>query len=84
MAHPNLKWIPTTVPNLGNITGKVGVLAYDTNLQKHFVIRVNLTSYQQIGGVWVSDAGAIDGSAFYFDAGAVKFTAGAVDVLVCQ
>jgi hypothetical protein len=69
---------------IGSVAGKISVKVFDTNQQLHHVIRVNLTNYAQIGSVFVNETGAITWNGFYFDAGVVKYTTGAVDVLICQ
>lgn len=85
-AHPQLKWVPTNLANINSVTGKIGVVTFDTQAQKHFVLRMNLTSYQAIGALLVDSTGAFIQSAFYYDPVALNlvYTQGPFEVLACQ
>jgi hypothetical protein len=83
-AHPNLKWITTSVANVKNVAGRIGVNTFSTGTDNHIPTRHNLTKYQQIGGLWVKANGYIDFQAFYYDENTVKWTQGVIDVLACQ
>lgn len=84
-AHENLKWISTYIWIVAGLTGKVEVILWNDNGQRHFVTRHNVTNYQQIGVIWVNDAGVIDGVAAYNNGtGSLGWTDGPFDILVCQ
>lgn len=72
--------------DVANVTGKVEIIAVAGKLRKHFVTRTNLTLYQQIGGLWVNDAGVVDTTfgVFYYNGSTVLYTKGIFEILVCQ